>query len=137
MRRMLLRAALPAVLACAVVASPALAKSKHGSSHEEVCKPAVTAVGEGVTSGRARKHAIEAWKTKVKSDLGADYADAQLRQEHVDALPQGVRGQAGVHSEGSPVQGREARQALALTRILGDSQFDGGPALASGSAVAI
>lgn len=76
MTRMLLRAVLPAVLACAVAASPAFAKPKHGSSHDDVCKPAASAVGDGITAGRARKHAIEAWKTKVKSDLGEEYANS-------------------------------------------------------------
>jgi hypothetical protein len=78
MTRMVLRAVLPAVLACAVAASPALGKSRRGSSQGDVCKSYVSAVGEGITAGRARKRAISAWKKKVKSDVGEVYADADL-----------------------------------------------------------
>lgn len=75
MTKTLLRVVLPMALACAVIASPAAAKSKHHSDDEGACKPSVTAMGEGITAGRARKHAIELWKTKVSSDIGAEYAD--------------------------------------------------------------
>jgi hypothetical protein len=75
MTKTLFRVVLPVALACAVIASPASAKSKHDSDDEGACKPSVTAVGDGITSGRAHKHAIEAWKTKVSSDIGVEYAD--------------------------------------------------------------
>lgn len=75
----LLRAILPAALAGAVIASPALAKSHH-SEEDGACKPAVTAVGESITSTRARTRAIEMWKTKVSSDIGPDYANPDKAQ---------------------------------------------------------
>jgi hypothetical protein len=75
MYKTLLRAIPPATLACAIMASPAFAKSHSNTTHGDVCKPFVTAVGEGATGSRARTHAIAAWKTKVSSDLGADYAN--------------------------------------------------------------
>jgi hypothetical protein len=74
MIKTLLRVVPPVALACAVIASPASAK-KHNADDENACKPSVTAVGEGITSTRARTRAIEAWKTKVTSDIGAEYAN--------------------------------------------------------------
>jgi hypothetical protein len=74
MMKTLLRVVPLMALACAVVASPAFAK-KHGSDDGEACKPSATAVGEGITSTRARTRAIEVWKTKVTSDIGAEYAN--------------------------------------------------------------
>lgn len=76
----LFRAILPVALAFAIGAAPALAKSERHSDSENACKEAVSADGEGVTSGPARKQAIEGWKAKVKSDIGADYADANAAQ---------------------------------------------------------
>jgi hypothetical protein len=76
MMKSLFRVVLPAAMAVALIASPASAKSKHHSEHEDSCKPAATAVGDGITAGRARKHAIEAWQTKVKADIGPEYADS-------------------------------------------------------------
>jgi hypothetical protein len=70
-------AVLAAAVAFALIAAPASAKSRRDNpENDDLCKPAVATVGDGITAGRARKHAIESWKTKVTSELGADYADA-------------------------------------------------------------